>query len=274
MIKLIPKQPFQVPIQAECITPNNFAGRSVSEISALEIHEGNRKRSLGDLFKIETQGEDSAEKTTIIIRGDLSKVRRIGAKMFMGKISVEGNVGMHLGEEMEGGMITVSGNADSWCGCMMKKGTIEVKGDAGDYIGSAYRGSTQGMNGGTIIVHGNVGNETGYFMRKGLIKIYGNSGQFPGIHMRNGTIFIQGNSEGREGAQMLGGKIIVCGKVPSVLPTFTIDSIKKKVKTDVEEFTGPFYLFSGDLSEGGNGKLYISKTQNPQLSFYEKYLTS
>jgi len=259
-------------VQADCITPDNFAGKPLNEVAHLPIYEGNRKRSLSDLFNIEIQGEDAPEKTTIRIQGDLSKVRRIGAKMSMGEIVVEGNVGMHLGEEMEGGTITVAGNADSWCGCMMKKGTIEVKGDAGDYIGSAYRGSTQGMSGGTLIVHGNVGNEAGYFMRKGLIKIYGNAGQFPGIHMRNGTIFIQGNSEGRDGAQMLGGKIVVCGCVPSVLPTFTIDSVKSKVKADGEEVTGPFYLFAGDLSEGGDGKLYISKTQNPQLKFYEKYL--
>ena len=109
-------------------------------------------------------------------------------------------------------------------------------------------------------------------MRKGLIKIYGNAGQFAGMHMRNGTILIRGNSEGRAGAEMTGGRIIICGSIPSILPTFTIDSIRPRVKVDDEEVPGPFYMFIGDLTEGGDGRLYVSQTRNPQLGFYEKYL--
>ena len=238
----------------------------------LQIWEGNLKRTLGDLFKIEHEADTSSEKATIRIFGDVSKVRRIGAKMSMGNIIIEGDAGMHLGEEMNGGVITVTGNADSWTGSMMKNGTIEIKGNAGDYIGASYRGSTRGMSGGKIVIHGNAGNEVGCFMRKGLIKVYGNVGQFAGIHMRNGTIFVQGNSEGRAGAQMINGKIVVCGYIPSILPTFTIDSIRPKVKVNEEKVEGPFYRFIGDLADGGNGKLFVSQTRNPHLSSYEEYL--
>ena len=192
--------------------------------------------------------------------------------MSTGEIIIDGDVGMHMGEEMGGGVITVTGNAGSWVGSMMKKGTIEVKGNAGDYVGAAYRGSTRGMSGGIIIIHGNAGNEVGCFMRRGLIKIYCSVGQFVGIHMRKGTIFVQGNSEGRAGAEMIGGKIVVCGWVPSIVPTFTIDSIRPRVKINEEAVTGPFYMFVGDLAEDGDGRLYVSQTQNPHLSFYEKYL--
>lgn len=238
----------------------------------MPIWEGNRKRNLGDLFKVKHEINSSSEEFTIRICGDVSKVRRIGAKMSMGNIVVEGDAGMHLGEEMNGGVITVTGNADSWTGSMMKKGTIEIKGDAGDYIGAPYRGSTHGMSGGEIVIHGNAGYEVGCFMRKGLIKVCGNVGQFAGIHMRNGTIYVKGDSEGRVGAQMLKGKIIISGYIPSILPSFTIDLTVPNVKVDGEKIDGPFYRFIGDITENGNGKLFVSKTKNPHLSMLEEYL--
>jgi len=58
-----------------------------------------------------------------------------------------------------------------------------------------------------------------------------------------------------------------------MLPTFTIDSIKAKVKIEEgETIEGPMYLFLGDLTEAGNGKLYVSKEKNPYLSVHEKFL--
>ena len=271
MITLTPKRLFKFPIEAACISPDTFAEKSVREIAALPLWEGNRKRALSELFKIEHKTTPS-ENPSIRISGDVGRVRRIGAKMSSGKIIIEGNAGMHLGEEMKGGTISVAGNVGSWAGCMMRKGTIEIRGNAGDYVGAAYRGSTRGMGGGVIIIHGNAGNEVGCFMRKGLIKIYGNVGQLAGIHMKNGTILIRRNSEGRAGAEMLGGKIILCGYIPSILPTFTIDGVKSSVKIDGEKVDGPFYRFLGDLAENGNGKLYVSQKQNTHLKAFERFL--
>ena len=77
----------------------------------------------------------------------------------------------------------------------------------------------------------------------------------------------------RLGANMTGGKIIVSGVVEEVMPSFTIDSVKPKVKVDeTESAAGPFYVFLGDLAEKGTGKLFISKANNPQLKTFEKYL--
>jgi len=272
LITFYPKRLFKVPVEAECISPDVFTEKSAKEIATLQIWEGNRKRTLGDIFNIKHETDSQSEEFSIRICGDISKVRKIGAKMSMGNIIVEGDAGMHLGEEMNGGVITVTGNADSWTGCMMKKGIIEIKGNAGDYIGASYRGSAQGMGGGKIIIHGNAGSEVGCFMRDGLIKVYGDVGKFAGIHMKDGTIFIQGNSEGRAGAQMINGKIVVCGYIPSILPTFTIDDIRPKVDVNGEKVEGPFYRFIGDLTDKGNGKLFVSKTKNPHLSSYEEYL--
>ena len=70
---------------------------------------------------------------------------------------------------------------------------------------------------------------------------------------------------------MINGKIVVCGHT-ALMPSFTIDSIRPKVKVDGEKIEGPFYRFIGDLADNGKGKLFISKTKNPHLSSYEKYL--
>jgi formylmethanofuran dehydrogenase subunit C len=271
-IILSPKFSFKVPIDAKCISPDAFAGKSLEEIAKLKLWEGNRERNLGDLFHIEVTNETNLDAMVIKILGDVHKVRRIGSGMTVGEIFIQGDAGLHLGEEMKGGKLIVEGDADSWAGAMMKNGIIEIKGNAGDYVGSAYRGSVKGMRGGTIIIHGNAGNEVGCFMRQGLIKIYGNVSQFTGMHMQNGTIFVGGNSEGRDGAEMKGGKIVVCGTIASILPTLNIESVKAKVKINGDKITGPFYLFTGDLTEGGSGKLYVSKINNPNLSQFESLL--
>jgi formylmethanofuran dehydrogenase subunit C len=274
MTTLYPLKEFKFPIITENITPDFFQGKTIGEIEEQKVWEGNKQRKIGDLFKVEeTKPEFSPETVALTIRGDVSKVRRIGAGMKIGEILIYGNVGMHLGEEMKGGKITVHGNAGGWTGSMMKAGTIEIHGNAGDYLGAPYRGSTEGLRGGKITVYGNVGNEAGTHMRKGVIKIYGSVGEFAGFRMHSGTIYIQNDSDGRAGAGMTNGKIVIGGAVESVLPTFAIDSVKEKVKIEEGETAqGPFYVFLGDLVEKGNGKLYVSKTKNPHLSRFERLL--
>lgn len=270
MIMLHPSKEFRYPIFAECINPDVFRGKKISELENLEVWEGNRQRRLGELFKIEMAGDNDGN---ITIQGDLSKVRRIGAGMKSGEVTIHGNVGMHLGEEMQGGKITVHGSVGGWTGSMMKGGIIEIHGNASDYLGAPYRGYSEGMHGGKIIVYGDVGNEAGAYMRNGTIKVYGRAGQFVGLRMRDGTIYIQKDSETRAGACMKGGKIIIGGYIESVLPSFTIEGIREKVKVEEgETVIGPFYLFVGDLAEHGDGKLYISKSKNPHLSTYERFL--
>lgn len=271
-VTLRPKYVFKVPVEAEYISPDAFAGKSLDEISKLPIWEGNKQRSLAELFEIEGEIAEKPDDMSIHVEGDVHKVRRIGSKMSAGEITISGDVGTHLGEEMKGGRITVGGSADSWMGAMMRGGSIEVKGNVGDYVGAAYRGMVKGMRGGVITVHGSAGNELGCFMKKGLIKVHGGVAQFAGIHMRNGTIWIVGDSKARVGAEMIGGKIVVCGKVEEILPTFATDSVKAKVKVEGQEVAGPFYLFTGDLTEQGDGKLYVSKSSNSHLKFYEAYL--
>jgi formylmethanofuran dehydrogenase subunit C len=274
VITLTPKQRFHVPVDAGNIRPDSFKAKTVEEINALPVWEGNRQRAVADLFHIEAEEAPSSDDVTIRVVGDLTKLKKIGAAMSFGRILVEGSVGLRLGEDMRGGIIIIKGNADSWVGTMMKAGRIEVMGNVGDYVGAAYRGSTEGMRGGTIVVHGDAGSEVGCFMRRGLIKVQGNIGSFTGMHMRDGTILVDGDAEGRLGAQMRGGKIIVLGHVPSILPTFNIKSIRKRAKAGSERISGPFYMFEGDLAENGEGRLYVDQAKNPQLRVYERYLVN
>lgn len=274
MINLYPLKEFKVPVVADCINPDVFKGKTLAEILQLKLWEGNKEKTLGELFKVEeSKTAENPEEVKITLHGDLSKVRRIGLSMSGGEIVVKGEVGMHLGEEMKGGKITVYGNAGGWVGSMMKGGIIEIHGNAGDYTGAPYRGSNEGMKGGKIVIHGNVGRETGAHMRKGLIKIYGNAGQFVGFRMHDGLIYVQNDCESNAGACMVDGTIAIGGFVESVLPSFTFEGLKKKVKIEEGEVVEtPFYLFLGDLAENGRGKLYVSKVKNPQLSHYEKFL--
>lgn len=267
-----PKYVFRLPVYADSICPDVFADKSLKEISELKLWEGNKQRTIGELFDVQGTPFDPDEDAVIRLVGDLQKVRTVGCNMSFGKLLIEGDIGMRLGEGMKGGEIIVKGNVDSWVGCMMEDGKIEIHGSAGDYVAAPYRGSTEGMKNGVIVIHGDAGNEVGCYMRNGMISIEGNVGEFVGIHMRDGTILVRGNCGGRTGAGMLDGKIIICGRVSSVLPTFTIDSVKSSVKADGEKIKGPFYRFTGDIADQGKGKLYISKPLNPHLSFYEKYL--
>jgi formylmethanofuran dehydrogenase subunit C len=270
MISLTPLRKFEVPLQAACINPDVFEGKSVKEVAALPITEGNRNITLGDAFEVT---EDKTETPNITITGDVSKVKRIGQGMKKGEIVINGNVGMHTGERMAGGKITVNGNADGWTGSEMKGGIIEIHGNSGDYTASPYRGQSTGMKGGLILVDGNVGTDVACYLHGGIIKIKGSAGRFLGYHMSDGAIYVEKQCEVRPGACMTGGKIIINGVVEEVLPSFTIETVKPKVKVDdTQSVQGPFYVFLGDLSEHGTGKLFVSKTNNPALKSYEKYL--
>lgn len=257
---------------ADCISPDIFGEKNLEEILKLKVWEGNKLKSLGDLFDVRFEREIEGDNIVIKLVGNFIKVRRIGANMSSGKIIIEGNVGMHLGEGMSGGEIIVNGYADSWLGGSMKGGRIEVKGSTGDYVGAPYRGSKDGMMGGQIIIHGDAGREIGHLMRGGTIKVYGSVKHFAGIGMIDGTILIRGDCAGEAGAAMRNGRIIICGYIPSVIPTFTIDSIRPNVDINGEKISGPFYRFIGDIADNGEGKLFISKSRNPHLAFYEKYL--
>ncbi len=269
---ITPVKHFKIPITAECISPDFVAGKSLREIELTQVWEGNRRVKLGSLFKIAGEMGSAPNDCTIRIRGNVSAVRRIGYEMSGGSIQVDGDAGMYLGERMKGGMITVAGNAGSWLGTQMRGGHIEVKGNTGDSIGGSVRGGTKGMRGGTIKIHGDCGTEAGAWMQNGMIRIGGSCDLYAGMHMKNGTVVVERDCQGRVGAQMTGGKVIVLGNAGGLLPSFQFEEIRERAKVGDEKITGPFYVFSGDVNEGGKGQFFARVFDNPDLKMNERYL--
>ncbi|MBS7652132.1 formylmethanofuran dehydrogenase subunit C [Candidatus Bathyarchaeota archaeon] len=261
-----------LPVDGQAITPDNLSGRTVEEIEELPLLVGNRERKLGELFGISGFSAERASEQSIVIIGNTRSFRGIGRRMTGGLIRLEGDAGFNLGEEMTGGTITVQGNVEDWAGCSMRGGLIEVHGKAGNQVGASIRGRGKGMTGGTIRIDGDAGYEVGSWMEGGLIHIGGSVDQFAGVHMRGGEILIEGNSDGRLGGNMRDGKIVLLGRIPQILPSFTFEEVRDRATAGGKAFKGRFYLFRGDVTEEGNGRLFISAEANPHLSFYEKYL--
>ena len=112
-IILTPKVQPQVPIEADSVTPDAFAGKSIDEIKNIELWFGNEKAPLSDFFDVEGESSENASEIKIIIDGDVGNTKRIGQGMTTGEIVVKGNVSMYVGAEMKGGKITVEGNCRS-----------------------------------------------------------------------------------------------------------------------------------------------------------------
>ncbi len=271
-IELTPLEQSKIPVEAEVISPDNFAGKSIDEIKKIMVWRGNRQKKLGELFKVAGESAESPGEISIMINGDVPTAKRVGQGMSAGEIVIKGKVGMHVGAEMKGGKIVVEGDADHWAGAEMRAGEIHIKGNAGNYVGSAYRGSYEGMKRlakgveGTILVDGNAGSEAASRMANGKVVVKGNIGPFAGLHMSGGKLLVHGNAQERTGGEMTKGKIIILGKVSELLPTFKFEEEVPEVELNGEKFKGPFLRFSGDLSEEGSGSIYISKEKNQHIS--------
>jgi formylmethanofuran dehydrogenase subunit C len=273
MITLTWKSNTTVPVEAECITPENLAGKSAAEVSRLAVQHGNRPESLGEFFSVAGDASDSE----ITIEGEMQRVKWVGAGMTRGRITVRGSIGMHLGSEMTGGIIDVHGQAGDWVGAEMRGGLIHVRGNAGHQVGAAYRGSRRGMRGGTILIDGAAGNEIGGTMRRGLVAIGGDCGDFAGVSMIAGSVLLFGKTGVRTGAGMKRGTIALFPGADrdaetALLPTFRFDCEYEPVfmRLVLRQLRGlgfspadrvaitTFRRYSGDLVALGKGELLIA----------------
>ncbi len=265
MLKLTYFSDTTIPVEAECLTPDNLAGKSPAEIAALPVQHGNAAVPLGEFFRVAGDAGDQE----IHIEGDCTRVKLIGAGMTAGRVTVHGNVGMHLGAEMRGGEIHVHGRAGDWVGAEMRGGRIHVHGDAGHLVGAGYRGSRLGMRGGAILIDGKAGNEIGSTMRRGLIAVGGDVGDFPGVSLIAGSVMLFGRPGVRLGAGMKRGSVVLFGAEPALLPTFRYDCSYRPVFLEIylrqlrawgfgpaEIPAGGLYRrFSGDLVALGKGEV-------------------
>jgi formylmethanofuran dehydrogenase subunit C len=274
---LKPKKLPELPLEAEVITPDSVAGKTLKEIRALPVYVGNTVETLGKYFDIKGKAAKTPSEQLIAIQGECANVKYIGKGMTAGRLIVEGCVGMHAGAEMAGGELIVTGSASDWAGAEMKGGFIRIHGDAGHQLGSAYRGSPEGMTGGVIIVGGDVGLEAAAFMRRGMLIIHGDVSPFLGAHMNGGEIFVFGKVAKRSGAEAKGnGGFIACfGEVDSILPTYVYDTtfrpdfmklylrqLRDQLGIEIagEHLETSFRRYRGDLAVGGTAEILIAET--------------
>lgn len=265
MTLLTLKSKLEAPLEAAAIVPDHFPGKTAADISGLEVTYGNSPARIGDFFNVDGNGTPE-----ITLKGDLTRVKNIAAGMTQGKVTVYGDVGMHLGSGMRGGEINVFGAAGDWAGAEMKGGALHIRGNAGHGLGGAYRGSRYGMNRGVIIVEGDAGNETGAVMRRGLIVVTGNVGDFAGAFMIAGSIVVFGQLGIRAGAGLLRGTIATF-RQPELLPTFRYDcsyspgflkmifqNLKNHGLSIADEYATGFYRrYSGDFNRQGKGEILV-----------------
>lgn len=246
-------------VEAEAISPDSFAGKGKEDIEALLVWQGPEKFPLSRFFDVETSGPSaSPEETRIILKGDLSRVKRIGEGMKAGSIEIDGPAGMHLGAEMAGGSILVKGNVGSWSGREMKGGLLHIKGSCGDHVGSAYRGSWRGMTGGQIIVEGNARSQLGGGLAGGQITVGGDVENFCGIRQSGGLILVRGSAVRGVGAEMNGGTIVVGKDILQPSPGFVETAWEADPKLGEVQLEGRYVKFTGDyaLSKNAKGTLY------------------
>lgn len=273
---LTPKKMPGIPVEAEIISPDAVAGKTLKDVRALTVYVGNTERTLGDFFKVSGKTAEKTSEQLIVVDGEVPDVKYIGSGMTAGQVLVEGCVGMHAGAQMEGGELVVTGSASDWAGAEMKGGLLKIHGDAGNQLGAAYRGSPEGMTGGCIVVGGNVGVEAGAFMRRGMIVIQGDVGPFLGVHMNGGEIFVFGRAARRLGAEAKGnGGFIAClGEVEALLPTYVHDTTYRPdfmklylrqlrdqlgIAEAGEYLDASFGRYRGDLAVGGTGEILVAE---------------
>lgn len=259
------KDPPTVPLEAEVISPDIVGALSRQEILHLPVFHGNRRRALGEFFDVIGEGGEE-----LAVRGELSRVKSIGRGMTRGRVTIAGNVGMHLGAQMAGGEIVVDGDASDWVGAEMTGGRIRIRGHAGGQVGAAYRGSRVGMRGGTIIVEGSAGIEVGMRMRAGVIAVLGRVGDLAGAQMRGGTLFLFSPAGLRTGAWMERGTIVSFAPL-ELLPTFVYDCAfrpvflrmylrslaRLEVRIPAGTLDRPYRHYTGDFADLAKGEILL-----------------
>lgn len=265
--KLHLKEPVELPIEAESVSPDRFIGLAQEEVAAFPILYGRRHLTIGDMFTVEGDGAED-----ITLAGDLSHVKRIGQGMSCGRITIEGDTGMHLGARMRGGEIVVHGNVAAWTGAHMSGGVIRVHGDADAMLGAAYAGERRGMRGGMILVEGDVGPRAGERMRRGLIAVQGSVGEFAGARMIAGSLVVFGTLGARAGAGMKRGTIVALGELADgLLPVFRYNCSYRPAFLRIylrrlgewgfpvtsEQIESIFHRYTGDITTLGKGEILV-----------------
>ncbi len=259
-INLFMKKYSSIPLEFDNILPELLYDKSLDEIKETIIYRGNKKESLKNYFNVEVDGNcTSSDDCTIVIDGDLHRVKYIGNFMSSGSIIVNSDVDLHVGAQMSGGHIIVNGNAESYAGREMTGGLLEIKGNVKEFCGSSYMGEWRGMSGGKIIVEGNAGKQLAECMTSGEIYVKGDCDILTAIHMTGGYIQIEGNITKWPAGQMKKGIIVVNGTVGEILEGFRLKEKVQNPEINGKYHIGKYSLYVGDLSAKGKGQLWVKE---------------
>lgn len=258
IINLFMKKYSKIPLEFDEILPVNMHDKTKEQIEDLIVYRGNRKERLGDYFSITCDDEFSdVEDCTVIINGNLNRVKYIGLRLNAGKIIVNSDVDMHLGAEMTGGHIIVNGDAESYVGREMKGGLIEVHGSVKEFCGASYMGEWRGMTGGKIIIDKNAGRQLGECMSRGEIIVGGNCDMLAAVHMMGGYIQVNGNLARWPCGQMKKGTILVNGKCEELLEGFNKKEVVNNPEVNGRYLFGRYSLYIGDSSVKGKAQIWV-----------------
>lgn len=212
----------------------------------------------------EVRGDDAMH---LVLEGDCRPLRRLGAGLTAGRITVAGDAGDELGLGMSGGEILVQGSAGHHAGAEMSGGLLDIGGACGDFAGGALAGNRQGMRGGLLHVRGNAGDRAADCMRRGVLIIDGASGDYLGSRMLAGTVIAGGTIGVLPGYGLKRGTLLLrsmpheppgyfkdCGVHVFDFVTLLARSLKSHValSSDLR-----YRRWCGDLATGGYGEILI-----------------
>ena len=248
MLRLELMEELKIPVEAPKLKPDVIVNcYGIKDVEYIPVHHGNEDAYLGDFFKVSGEIDDS-----VLIEGDLRKVKRIGEGMSQGSIEIHGDVGMHLAKDMSGGKVFVDGNV-------------------GNFACASYWGEKRGMSGGVVFINGSAGDDLGRRMRRGIVFVSGSVGKFVGADVIAGTIFVMGRAAEGVGAGMKRGSIVLyrqAGLLPSFLysgefkPYFLLlysrylgDLFQLELPPEFE--SGYFRRYMGDFLSLGKGEILV-----------------
>jgi formylmethanofuran dehydrogenase subunit C len=251
-------------IDCSPLTPDTLAGKSITEIGAIELQSGKLKLRADAVFDI--AGDDASD---LVFMNSCDKLDYIGSVMQSGRITVHGDAGWYLGFQKKSGDIVLHGNAGGFAASGMAGGTLHIHGNVGDYLASAIPGDRKGMKGGLVIVTGNAGERVGDQMRRGIVLIEGNVGAYCASRMLAGTIGVLGSVGDYVGYGMRRGTLLLFSqpKLHATLQdcgTHTLPFLKLMFKSFgglPSKFAAinknRVQRYAGDLANDGKGEILV-----------------
>jgi formylmethanofuran dehydrogenase subunit C len=165
-VTLTVKKAPELYLECENVNPDVFAGKKADQIAKLGAYQGKEIATLGDYFTIAGEAGATAADTKIVVNGDCTKMKYLGAKMTAGEMVVNSACDMYTGSWMKGGKLVVNGDVHSFCGLAMAGGEMIIEGDVDIHLGTH-------MEGGKIVLKGNANRRVGGQLVKGEIYVFG-----------------------------------------------------------------------------------------------------